>query len=139
LADRRPTILQIVPELDTGGAEMSTLEISEALIAAGGRAIVLSEGGRLVARLEAMGADVRLCPAATKNPVRMVDNARRIARMCARTVSISCTRAVARRLGAHSGHRAQRDARLSPPIMGDTPRTRQSKNSTTASWFVDGW
>ena len=37
LQDRRPTILQIIPRLDTGGAELSTIEITEAVVAAGGR------------------------------------------------------------------------------------------------------
>lgn len=79
VAERAPTILQIIPELDTGGAELSTLEIAEAIIAAGGRAIVLTEGGRMLDRLKALGADVRLFPAATKNPLRLLWNAKRIA------------------------------------------------------------
>jgi glycosyltransferase involved in cell wall biosynthesis len=81
LADRAATILQIIPELDTGGAELSTIEIAEAIVIAGGRAIVLTEGGRMLDRLRATGADVRLFPAATKNPVRLVANARAIAAM----------------------------------------------------------
>jgi glycosyltransferase involved in cell wall biosynthesis len=79
LADRAATILQIIPELDTGGAELSTIEIAEAVIVAGGRAIVLTEGGRMLDRLKATGADVRIFPAATKNPAKLVGNAGRIA------------------------------------------------------------
>jgi glycosyltransferase involved in cell wall biosynthesis len=81
LADRAPTILQIIPELDTGGAELSTIEIAEALIVAGGRAIVLTEGGRMLDRLKQSGADVRIFPAATKNPVKLWTNAAAIARI----------------------------------------------------------
>ena len=42
------TILQVIPELDIGGAEATTVEVSEAIIAAGGNALVASQGGRLV-------------------------------------------------------------------------------------------
>ena len=33
----RPTIVQIIPDLDTGGAELSAIEISNAIAVAGGR------------------------------------------------------------------------------------------------------
>jgi len=81
LADRATTILQIIPELDTGGAELSTIEIAEAVVQAGGRAIVLTEGGRMLDRLKATGADVRIFPAATKNPVKLIANAAAIAKI----------------------------------------------------------
>ena len=66
MAEKRPTILQIIPELDTGGAELSTIEIADAITSAGGRAIVLTEGGRLVQRLRDAGAEVQFFPAAAK-------------------------------------------------------------------------
>ncbi|GAB2507057.1 glycosyltransferase [Lysobacter humi (ex Lee et al. 2017)] len=50
------TILQLLPALESGGVERSTLEIAEALVHAGHRAIVVSRGGRLVPPLEALGA-----------------------------------------------------------------------------------
>ena len=84
MAERAPTILQIIPELDTGGAELSTLEIAEAVIVAGGRAIVLTEGGRMLDRLKSLGTDVRIFPAATKNPLRLLANAVRIASLVRR-------------------------------------------------------
>lgn len=80
MAEKRPTILQIIPELDTGGAELSTIEIAGAITQAGGRAIVMSEGGRLVQRLRDSGAEVHFFPAAVKNPVRLLWNARNIAK-----------------------------------------------------------
>lgn len=83
MADKRPTILQIIPELDTGGAELSTVEIADAIVRAGGRAIVLSEGGRLAPRVAAHGGEFVPFAAATKNPVRMLWNARVIERMIA--------------------------------------------------------
>lgn len=77
----KPTILQIIPNLDTGGAERTTLEIVEAIIAAGGRALVLSEGGRLVDDIKRAGGDFIAFPASSKNPGRMLSNAARIAAM----------------------------------------------------------
>lgn len=81
MTERGPTILQIIPELDTGGAELSTIEIADAIVTAGGRAIVLTQGGRMLDRLKAVGADVRVFPAATKNPARLAANAARIAQI----------------------------------------------------------
>ncbi|MDX2290111.1 MAG: glycosyltransferase family 4 protein [Hyphomicrobiaceae bacterium] len=78
-----PTILQIIPQLDTGGAELSAVEITAAVVAAGGRAIVLSEGGRLVADIAAAGGEHVMFPAASKNPVTMLANARRLERLFA--------------------------------------------------------
>jgi glycosyltransferase involved in cell wall biosynthesis len=80
----RPTILQIIPELDTGGAELSAIEIAGAIVKAGGRALVLSEGGRLAARLAAAGAEFVPFAAASKNPSRILLNARAISRMVER-------------------------------------------------------
>lgn len=55
---RRPlTVLQLLPALDNGGAERSTLEIARALVAAGHRSVVISAGGRLVQRLQAAGSE----------------------------------------------------------------------------------
>lgn len=54
---RRLTIVQLLPALDTGGAERSALEIGRALVADGHRSIVVSAGGRLVAQLVAEGSE----------------------------------------------------------------------------------
>lgn len=53
----RLTVVQLLPALESGGVERSTLEIAEALVRAGHRAIVVSAGGRLVAPLLASGAE----------------------------------------------------------------------------------
>lgn len=50
------TVMQLLPALNVGGVERGTIEIAAALIADGHRAIVVSNGGRLVAELEALGA-----------------------------------------------------------------------------------
>jgi glycosyltransferase involved in cell wall biosynthesis len=81
VGQNRPTILQIIPQLDAGGAELSAVEIADAVVRAGGRAIVLAEPGRLAADIAKVGGEVVPFPAATKNPVRMLANARAIARI----------------------------------------------------------
>jgi glycosyltransferase involved in cell wall biosynthesis len=53
---RRLTVAQLLPALESGGVERSTLEIAGALAAAGHRALVVSAGGRLLPALEATGA-----------------------------------------------------------------------------------
>ena len=75
------TILQIVPRIDAGGAERTTIDVAAALVTAGGRALVASEGGRLTSELQAAGGLMIPFPAASKNPVAMLLNARRLARL----------------------------------------------------------
>lgn len=62
------TLLQVVPELATGGAERTTLEVAEAVIKAGGRALVWSAGGRLAPDLAAIGGELIVGSANSKNP-----------------------------------------------------------------------
>jgi len=73
-----PSVLQVVPRLDAGGVEQTTLDVARALIEAGGRAVVATSGGRLVPQLDAMGAAVDIIPADTKNPYGMVANILRL-------------------------------------------------------------
>lgn len=54
---RRLTVMQLLPALEAGGVERSTLEIADALLQAGHRAIVVSAGGRLVPQLQTLGAE----------------------------------------------------------------------------------
>ncbi len=49
--------MQLLPALHSGGVERSTLEIAQALVRAGHRAVVVSAGGRLVEPLLAGGAE----------------------------------------------------------------------------------
>jgi glycosyltransferase involved in cell wall biosynthesis len=81
LADHRPTVLQIIPTLDTGGAELSTVEIAAALVTAGARALVATEGGRLATAITAAGGEIVPFPAATKNPLGLYTNTGRLARL----------------------------------------------------------
>lgn len=74
----QPTILQIVPRLDTGGAELSAIEIADALTRAGATALVATAGGRMLDRLTATGAELIDLPVDSKSPLRILANARRI-------------------------------------------------------------
>ena len=49
-------VVQVVPRLDGGGVERGAIEVAAALVAAGHEAILISQGGRLVAALERVGA-----------------------------------------------------------------------------------
>ncbi len=49
-------VLQILPELNSGGVERGTLEIADYLVKNGHEAVVVSNGGRLVPELEGLGA-----------------------------------------------------------------------------------
>ncbi|MGL4729549.1 MAG: glycosyltransferase family 4 protein, partial [Bosea sp. (in: a-proteobacteria)] len=77
------TILQIIPTLDAGGAERTTLDIAEGLTRIGARALVASEGGRLVGELQAKGGIWLPFPAADKKPWSMAMNIRRLSKLCA--------------------------------------------------------
>jgi glycosyltransferase involved in cell wall biosynthesis len=72
------TLLQVVPELETGGAEQTTIDVARAVIAAGGRAFVATRGGRMTARLEADGGRLAQMPVQSKNPLVMLGNAARL-------------------------------------------------------------
>ncbi|MCL1526879.1 glycosyltransferase [Xanthomonas nasturtii] len=53
----RLTVVQLLPALQSGGVERSTLEIAAALVRAGHRAVVVSAGGRLVQPLLDAGGE----------------------------------------------------------------------------------
>jgi glycosyltransferase involved in cell wall biosynthesis len=69
-------VLQVIPELEAGGAERTTLEVAEAVIADGGRALVASQGGRLEDELAALGGELLRLPVASKNPLTLWSNMR---------------------------------------------------------------
>ena len=71
-------VLQVLPSLGTGGVERGTVEMVDAIAAAGGTPLVASEGGRLVAAVERAGGRHITLPLATKNPVGIWRNAGRL-------------------------------------------------------------
>lgn len=72
----RLTVVQLLPALDSGGVERSTLEIAAALVAAGHRALVVSAGGRLLPALRETGAEHITLPVGRKSPLRLPATAR---------------------------------------------------------------
>lgn len=68
----------MVPRLDTGGAERSTLEIAAALAREGFAALVASEGGRMVPELEEADGEWIALPVNARAPHRLLANALRL-------------------------------------------------------------
>lgn len=73
------SVLQVTPELSTGGVERTTLEIASAISRAGGLALIASAGGRLEPDLEAAGGELIKLPVHSKNPVTVIANAFKLA------------------------------------------------------------
>ena len=77
------TILQIVPPVAAGGDERATLAVTAALAETGARALVATDSGELAGELQAIGGLFVRFPAATKNPLAMALNMRRLQRIIA--------------------------------------------------------
>ena len=75
---RPPTVLQVLPRLVSGGVERGTVEVAQALTAAGWKAVVASAGGPMVRELERAGAIHVELPLASKNPLVMRRNVERL-------------------------------------------------------------
>lgn len=64
--------------MQSGGVERGTIEIAEAIIAKGWRAVVASEGGRMADELQRKKAEHITLPLATKNPFKIWRNAAKL-------------------------------------------------------------
>lgn len=73
-----------MPELETGGAELSAVEMADAIVQAGGRALVASQGGRMEEALKATGGELIRMPVATKNPIQIWRNGLALAALARR-------------------------------------------------------
>ncbi|KDA00096.1 glycosyl transferase family protein [Hyphomonas polymorpha PS728] len=62
-------ILQVAPELSAGGVERTVLEVTEAIVEAGGRALLASRGGRLEAEFERLGGELFRMDVKSRNPL----------------------------------------------------------------------
>ena len=82
--ERPFTVIQVIPRLVSGGAERGTVEVAAALAAAGHRAVVVAEGGRMAREIEAVGGVFVAMPVASKSPVQIWRNARALQRLIAR-------------------------------------------------------
>lgn len=62
------TILQILPELNSGGVERGTLEVGAEIVRRGHRSLVVSAGGRMVEQLERAGSQHFSASVGNKSP-----------------------------------------------------------------------
>ena len=83
-AGRPMTVIQLVPTLEQGGVERGALEIARAISAAGGRAIVVSRGGRMAPRLERAGGELIQLDIGAKGPLALWRNGGALARIARR-------------------------------------------------------
>ncbi len=103
-------ILQLIPELEAGGAERTTIDVAQAIVDSGGEALVASLGGRMEEELAAVGGELIRLDMKTKNPLTIVTNSRRLAALAhERGVDIIHARS---RAPAWSGLEAARRAEI---------------------------
>ncbi len=81
MASSPPTILQVVPALETGGAERTAVDIGAAVVARGWTSLVASAGGRLVEQLDSENSRHITLPLESKNPVTLWRNAGQLAQI----------------------------------------------------------
>ncbi|NNE41259.1 MAG: glycosyltransferase family 4 protein [Marinicaulis sp.] len=72
------TVLQVVPALNAGGAERTTADIAQAVVAAGGRALIASSGGFLENEIVKNGGEIFTGSYDAKDPISLWKNARRL-------------------------------------------------------------
>ncbi len=77
----KPAVLQIIPNLESGGAEKTTVDVAKALVDSGWSSFVVSQGGQMVETLEQQGTTHIKLPAASKNPAIILANALRLMRI----------------------------------------------------------
>ena len=73
-------VLQILPELESGGVERGTLELGAFLVEQGHESLVISNGGKMVSDLESAGSRHLVLPVHKKSPLslRVIPALRRI-------------------------------------------------------------
>jgi len=70
-----------VPALNSGGVERGTLEMAQAIIDAGGRAIIATSGGRMQRYFDRIGAEVVIMPVDSKKPLKIKSNIKRLLKL----------------------------------------------------------
>lgn len=75
----QPVILQVLPEMRSGGVERGTVEIAQAITSAGWKALVASAGGQMETPLARTGATHIKLPLESKNPLTIWLNGQRLA------------------------------------------------------------
>ena len=90
-----PAVLQVVPKLETGGAERTTIDVAAALARQGFLPYVATQGGRMLKELSDVGAKWLPLPVHSKAPQTLLLNAFRLAAIV-RTKRISLIHARSR-------------------------------------------
>ncbi len=75
---RRPVLLQVLPALESGGAERGAVDVAVAALEAGWTSLVTSAGGRMVHELQRAGVEHIELGVDSKNPLHVLGNARRL-------------------------------------------------------------
>lgn len=73
------TIVQLVPNMQSGGVEQGVIDMNQAIIAHNWRSIVISNGGRLVQQIEKAGGIHIKLPLHSKNPFSIWCNQQKLA------------------------------------------------------------
>ena len=79
--EKKPVVLQVLPEMNQGGVEIGTIEIASALQEKGIKNFVASAGGRLEYNLDKLKVPHFNLPLKTKNPFKMWLNYRRLVKI----------------------------------------------------------
>ena len=66
--------MQVIPALESGGVEVGTLQIAEAIVKAGGRSIIAAKEGSMAKGLRKKGIQFIELPLQTKNPFQISKN-----------------------------------------------------------------
>lgn len=79
--NRKPVIMQVLPAMETGGAEQGCIDVAATIVQAGGTALVVSNGGPRVHELSRAGATHIELPVHSKNPIVMSRNAKKLRKL----------------------------------------------------------
>ncbi|WP_416897210.1 MAG: glycosyltransferase family 4 protein [Minwuia sp.] len=78
MSEFRHTVLQVLPQMETGGVERGTVEIAAALTRAGHRALVAASAGSMLRDLDKAGAEYFRLPLRRKRPLTVWRNIGRL-------------------------------------------------------------
>ena len=76
--NKEPVVLQVLPEMETGGVETGTVEIAAGLTEKGIKNFVASQGGRLTYELDKLKVKHLTLPLKSKNIFTMLSNAKKL-------------------------------------------------------------
>ena len=77
-AGKKPVIMQILPALNTGGVEQGVVDLNSEIIRAGGKSIVISNGGAREKEISAAGGIHIKLPVHSKNPIVIFANIKKL-------------------------------------------------------------